>query len=118
MIAPAIIFILTFVVLLFVHLRHQIPLFRAIARLNEAVRLQGRDWSYWFDWRLRLRLSRNPEAIFDEADSPNVRALKQQVVDLRGEVRRAFPKMLVIMFGGFILMILSAIFESGLRATK
>jgi hypothetical protein len=118
MIAPFVVFALTGIVLLRVHQHCQIPLFRAISLLNNASQREGSTWSYWYDLRARLRLVRNPTALFRETDSPTVRALKQEVAARHRAALQALPKMVAILLGGFVLCVISAILELIIRGTR
>jgi len=109
------VFILTGIAMLTLHLRYQIPLFRAISKVEEQSHREGQDWSYWLDRRLRLRLFQDPTAIFSETDSTALRTAKQQVVDWRRRTMSAFPKMIAIMILGFILMAAAGIAEEMFR---
>jgi hypothetical protein len=115
MIAPFVMFALTGGVLLRVHLRYQIPLFRAISQLNNASRREGSTWSYWYDLQARLRLFRDPAALFRDSDSPTIRALKQEVAARHRAAMQAAPKMFAILLGGFVLIAISGILEIIIR---
>src|SRR5436309_892122 len=97
--APDIVFLLMVLLTFTIHLRMQIPMMRAISRLNKQVKSDGVTGRYWNDWGLRARLLHDPGAIFSATDTPAVRALKQEVLDRRAESVAAFPKLLGIMVG-------------------
>src|ERR1041385_6717694 len=118
MIAPFVMFMVTGVVLLRIHLRYQIPLFRAISQLNNASRREGSTWSHWCDWQNRLRLFRDPTALFRDGDSPTIRALKKEVAARPRAALNALPKTFAILLGCFVLVAISGILELIIRGAK
>ena len=110
--APATVFFLTGVVLLCTHLRYQIPYYRAVSRLEGALRQQGIKWSFWRDWRLRLRLRSDPLALFSATDTEGIRALKAEIVERHNAIRRSFPRLLTIMLVGLAFCIVAGLIQS------
>jgi len=93
--------------------------FRYIAGVKEVQRLyakEGKSWDYWSDIRLRLTMFRNADALFDAADSPEVRAAKEELLKTRLKMRKFLPIGLAIMVGGFFLCCACAIIESLIRS--
>src|SRR5512135_1527168 len=115
---PGSVFFLMVLAAFAMHLRTQIPLMRAISNLNKQVKSEGSTWCYWDDWQLRVRLLRDPAAIFAETDTPTVRALKQEVLERRTEIIKGWPILLGIMLGGFILAIVAAVIDFAIRGIK
>src|SRR6266704_1987829 len=99
--APGIVFALTGITLFILVVWIQIPLFRAVRRLDRRSRSYGSNRSYYGDWRLQLRLREDPKALLSDGDPPEIRELKLAVIEERAAVRRAFPKLLTIFIGGF-----------------
>ena len=58
---------------------------------------------------------RDPGAIFDPADSLEVRNAKQELVEMWLKMRRFVPIVMAIAFAGFVLCIISAILEYWIR---
>ena len=113
--APITVFFLTVAAVLSVHLRCQIPFYRAISCLEAELKRQGIEWSYWRDWRLRLRFHSEPGAIYGDTDTTEIRTLKQNVVERRWAIVASFPRMLRIMLIGFALTIVAGIVEAALK---
>jgi hypothetical protein len=113
--APSIVFALTAIIVLVSVIWIQLPLFRAVRRLDERLRSYGTKGSYYADWRLHLRLRVDPKALLSDNDPPEIRELKLQVVKQRAAVRNAFPKLAAIFLGGFVLTVAAAMIQSVIK---
>src|SRR5215204_2112176 len=100
---PSVIFFATCMVMFCVHLRYQIPFYRASRRLDEQLRKEGLR-SFVRDNRLKWRMFRNPSVIFNDRDSPTTHDLKQEVVDRwQAILRQSFPRIVWIGVIGLVL---------------
>ena len=114
--SPIVVFALTGVIEFFFVAKFNL---RYMADVKEVQRLyakEGKSWDYWSDIRLRLTMFRNVDAVFDAADSPEVRAAKEELVKTRVKMRKFLPVGMAIMAGGFLLCCACAIIESLIRS--
>ena len=113
--APVTVFILTGAAVLCVHMRYQIPFYRAVSRLQAALRQRGIEWSYWRDLQLQLRFHSDANAIYSETDTAEIRAIKQDVVERRRAIFASLPRLLRIALVGFAFTIIAGIVEVVLK---
>jgi hypothetical protein len=113
--APGTVFFLTAAAVIGVHLRYQVPFYRAISRLAAELSRRGIEWSYWHDWRMRLRFHSDSNAIFCETDTPEIRTMKQEVVERRNAIFASLPVLLKIAVIGFVLMLAAGLGEALLK---
>ena len=115
---PGTVFVLTGLGVFSIHLTRQVPFYRAISLLQAALKQQGANWSYWSDIRLRLRFRNDPNTIFSETDTPEIRALKQSVIDRRAAILRSLPLMLYTLVCGFGLTVVAMLIQMSLRSGR
>jgi hypothetical protein len=96
-------------------IRSQRQFFQAIKMIKITYREEGRNWDYWSDLGLRLRMIANPEVLFEESDSSRIRALKQEAIRHSEEMKNAGPMMIIIMLcGAGLTLVLGIISEIAL----
>ena len=113
--APVAVFLLTAAAVLCMHLSYQLPFYRAISRLETALRRQGIQWSYWRDLRLRLRFHSDPSAIYSETDTAEIRTMKDDVVERRKAIFASLPKLIRIAVIGLGLTAVGGLVELALK---
>ena len=109
--APSLVCLLTAVIAVLVHIKYQVPVWRAKRRLDRALGQKGLK-ARMRDTAMAWRMIRNPNVIFSESDTPELRALKQAYVD---EVKAAQPsgwKIMRIILVGFGMSVIAAVVES------
>ena len=108
---PGIVFLLTGAVAAYVFVKGSLPYFRARTRLERALQELGLK-SFVRDRSLSWRMLANRAAIFRESDTPEIRVLKQGIVDelstMNSVLRRAI---LIIIIGIGFSIILAAMFD-------
>jgi hypothetical protein len=106
--ASTIIWLLTVAVVFVIHIRCTLPYMRARWRLYRALDLPSRI-------RVGVLAMRNPELIFDESDSPEIRALKRSYADEIKAVRPLGWKLVRIVLIGLALSLIAGVLESILK---
>jgi hypothetical protein len=113
--AATAVFLVTGASLCYVHLRAQIPFFRAVSRLETALRQRGIDWSYWLDFTLRQRFRSDENAIFKEDDTVEIRAIKQDVIEKHRAIFASLPRLICVGVIGFALTLVAMLAEALVR---
>jgi hypothetical protein len=113
-----ILFFMTVIAAACVHLRYQYPWYRAARRLDRALRDKGMQ-SFLRNQALIWRMFRNPEVIFNESDSPEIRALKAEVVHhWRENLTKALPRMICVIVIGITVTALGGVVEHAIRGKE
>jgi hypothetical protein len=100
---PIIIWFLTIAVVIAISIPCQIPLWRARRELYQRLDFYSRV-------RVGMLSMRNPELIFDDSDTPEMRVLKRLYVDKIMSVRPLGRRIIWIAFAGAILSLLAGMF--------
>src|SRR2546422_3955747 len=109
--ASVTVFFLTGAVVFCVHLSYQVPFYRAVSKLRAGLKQHGIDWSYWRDWRLRVRFHSDATAIFSDSDTPDIRSLKEEVVQRRDAIFKSLQLMIKIMLIGMGLSVVAGLIQ-------
>jgi hypothetical protein len=113
LISPIIIGLVSFAIYLALLFKAQWPLWQIRRQLLPIPGFKKRE----FMMKIGLLLKK-PGDIFDEADTPDVRALKQEYMREFSKIKVLMPKFLLIPLIGIGLAIVAAIIEAILRGIR
>jgi hypothetical protein len=98
------------IVVMAMHLKYQIPLWRIRRQLYDA--LGKKEFRAMMVGRLvEFKMLETPETIYSESDTPEILAIKRAYVSEFKVVRLSGSKIAKVFFGGFALTIIVGVIE-------